>query len=208
MRKDKRVARSAFSLIEVLVAIALFGLATAALFSAVAPVHEALFRLSSSTRDAGDLEIAKAIAESSKDRNTLTQGGDAALPDGRSMAWRAVLEPTDVEALFLVHLTVDISGAGSLKSDYLRFDPRWLDPTAEKPRWLAHSGGNPGGGGQAGRPDRGDRGGAGQSGEGGQVGNQGRGGRGNREGGEPAGGGRQGGRGGARIAPPVGGGGR
>ncbi len=167
------IHHSAFTLLEVLVAVALFGLAVATLLASVAPVQEALFRLSFSTRNAGDLELAKAIAESSKDRATLLAGGASALPDGRSMQWRVELEPTTTEMLFLVRLTADIADGDTLRSDYLRFDPRWSDPTGEKPRWLEHSasgGGDPGGGAsggdRAGRPGVGGQSGKGNGGEG------------------------------------------
>lgn len=159
--------RAAFTLMEVLVATALFGLAAASLLLAFTPTHEALFRLSNTTRDAGDLEIAKALAASAKDREALLKGADTSLPDGRALRWRAAVEPTETEALFLVRLDAERDGDTPLRAEYLHFEPKWLLPDDEKPRWLAHAsasaGASPGqvrggtaGGNRTGRSGRGD----------------------------------------------------
>ena len=159
--------RPAFTLLEVLAATAIFGIATAGLFMAFAPTHEALFRLSNIASDDGDLEIAKAFAADAPDRDTLLRGLDTTLPDGRTLRWRAEITPTDTEALFRVFLTAERDGAPPLTADYLHFEPRWLLPTDEKPRWLTHSASSPsappGGGGTPGKPPPGGKPGSGQA---------------------------------------------
>lgn len=196
--------RSGFSLIEVLFAIAIFGAATAALFSAMTPAYEELHRLSNEPATAGDVEVFKSMFEASPNYSAATQGGEVSLPDGRQVAWRATLTPTTTEALFAVMLEAT-AGDETYRTEYLHFEPRWLQPGTERPRWLQHSAstpnaggggtgggqGRPGGqgqqGGQRGQPGSRDQGGA-RGQPGGRQGGQGR----------PGGNGQQGGPGGAR----------
>jgi type II secretion system protein I len=220
MRRNS-ARRSGFSLMEVLFAIAIFGAATAALLSAMTPAYDELFRLSNQTATAGDIEVMKSMIEASPNYSTVTQGGAASLPDGRKVEWKAELEPTSTEALFLVKLRAT-SDNETFAAEYLHFEPRWLQPDAEKPRWLAHStatpsqgggapaggagGGNrapggavPPGGGQQPGGARGEQGRGGQGRDGQGRGGQGRGGPGGRGpggGGQQPGGGARGGNGG------------
>lgn len=147
--------RSAFSLIEVLFAIAIFGAATAALFSAMTPAYEELHRLSNEPATAGDIEVLKSMFEASPNYAAATQGGEVSLPDGRQVAWHATLTPTTTEALFVVLLEAT-AGEETYRAEYLHFEPRWLEPGAERPRWLQHSAqaSNAGGGGAAGGQGR------------------------------------------------------
>ena len=147
----KRVPRSAFSLLEVLVAIAIFGLAAAALFMALGPTYDALFRLSNATNDEGDLEIVKAFVEATQDRSTLAGGGTRQLPGGGEASWAADVSPTDTEALFLVRLTLTRTDGTSVVSNYLHFEPLWMDASSGPPKWLPHTGGGIAGGGGNGR---------------------------------------------------------
>jgi type II secretion system protein I len=143
-----RGTRKAFSLMEVLFAIAIFGAATAALLSAMTPAYDELFRLSNQSATAGDIEVMKAMIEASPNYSTITQGGAAALPDGRKVEWKAELEPTSTEALFLVKLRATADN-DTFAAEYLHFEPRWLQPGAERPRWLRHTSTTPSQGGGA-----------------------------------------------------------
>ncbi len=144
--------------------------------------------------------------EASPNYAAATQGGEVSLPDGRQVAWRATLTPTMTEALFAVMLEAT-AGEETYRTEYLHFEPRWLEPGAERPRWLQHSGATSNGGGATG----GGAGGQGQQGGKGRQGGQGqqpgardqggqRGQPGTRSGGagRPGGNGQQGGPGGAR----------
>lgn len=199
----------AFTLLEVLVATALFGLAAAGLLMAFAPTYEALFRLSGGSGDAGDLEVVKALVAASRNRDALSQGGDTRLPDGRKLNWSVELTPTETEALFLVRLTAEREHDGPLAAEYLHFEPNWLLATDEKPRWLAHTGtsrASAQGGGASRNHKPGDKG--KDSAQGGDRGaRQGRdGSRENRGGGREQGGARPSGGEGSRGAPPASGG--
>lgn len=147
--------RRAFSLMEVLVAIALFGLAAAGLFMALQPANEALVNLSELPDDTGSLEIVRAVAEASSDRTVLAGGGEVPLPTGVVVRWRAELENTAVESLYRVSLTGERDGAPPLLATYLHFEPRWAEASEGAPQWLPHTSGTTAGGGApgAGNPD-------------------------------------------------------
>lgn len=133
--------RRAFTLIEVLLASALFGLAAAGLFMALQPAHDALVRLSETTADTGALAVVRAIAESSRDRAALEAGGDAPLPGGEVVRWRATPELTGTEYLYCVRLTGERAGAPPLTATYLHFEPRWAEASEGTAQWLEHEAG-------------------------------------------------------------------
>ena len=128
--------RRAFTLLEVLLATAVFGLAAAALLAAYGPVQEALFRLDREQASMGERELVRAAAEVSPDRATLLAGGLTPLPSGRSCRWSAEITPTATEALFRITLSGESQDGASWKSEYLRFEPRWLNSEDEPPQWL------------------------------------------------------------------------
>lgn len=130
--------RRAFSLMEVLIAIALFGLAAAGLFMALQPAQEALVTLSEQPDDTGSLEIVRSVAEMSLDRSSLASGGEVPLPTGVTVRWSAELENTAVEALYRVTLTGERDGAPPLRATYLHFEPRWAEASEGTPQWLPH----------------------------------------------------------------------
>jgi general secretion pathway protein I len=100
--------RGAFTLIEVLVSLAILAIATVALGSAYVNLlltHDALRKADGS----GDnLHWARVALLAEPDRATAERGGDVILPDGRTARWRATLTPTPVSDLFDVVLEVEM----------------------------------------------------------------------------------------------------
>lgn len=208
--------RRAFSLLEVLVAIALFGIAAAGLLMAVSPTYDALAQLSDSTSDAGDLELVRNVAEAATTRQAALEGGVFALPAGDEVSWKMDLESTLTEGLYLVRLHATRGDRTPLDYEYLHFEPRWRDTGEEAPRWLQHSfgsgGGGGGGGGGPGAPGAGNNRGDGRDRGRGQGADQGQGnnrtdGRGQGGQGQAVGQGQSGAQGGGRQQARPGGGG-
>lgn len=135
-----------FSLMEVLVATALFGMAVVGLFMALHPVRDSLVNLSERSDDAGVLEILRSVVNASPDRAALSVGGDVPLPTGKTVRWRASLENTADEALYRVTLTGERDGMPLVRASYLRFEPKWAEASEGAPQWLAHSTETPTGG--------------------------------------------------------------
>ncbi|TAG32545.1 MAG: prepilin-type N-terminal cleavage/methylation domain-containing protein [Verrucomicrobia bacterium] len=125
-----RGARRGFTLVEVLVALAIFSVAAVVLGSTYVNIllsHDALRKLDGS---GDDLQWARAPLLIEPDRAAAERGGDVILPDGRTANWRATITPTRVSDLFDVVLEMDApppEGGGDLEKS--RATLRLLRPT-------------------------------------------------------------------------------
>jgi len=103
-----RAHRPAFSMIELLVALALFALVVATLSQSI---HNALY----------GMEVVKADNEEEplyrfalrqilmiEERELLEDGGTLTTPDGRTIDWEAELEVTDILDLFTLRLELSL----------------------------------------------------------------------------------------------------
>lgn len=99
--------RRGFTLVEVLVALAIFSIAAVVLGASY--VNLIQLHASLRARDAADddLRFARAALLAEPDRALAERGGDVVLPDGRRALWRASITPTGVGDLFDVTLEVE-----------------------------------------------------------------------------------------------------
>lgn len=105
--------KRAFTLIEVLVSLAILSIAVVALGSAYVNLmltHEALRKADGS---GDDLHWARVALLAEPDRAKVESGGDVILPDSRTARWRATVEPTSVSDLFDVVLEVEMPPSAS-----------------------------------------------------------------------------------------------
>lgn len=120
----------AFTLLEVLIALAIFAIAAVVLGSAY--VNLMLAHASIRDRDGSEADIAWArealLVE--PDRAVVERGGDVVLPDGRTASWRATVTATNVSDLFDVSLELTAPPPGG-SGDLLRTTEtlRLLRPT-------------------------------------------------------------------------------
>ncbi len=124
----------AFTLIEVLVALAIFAIAAVVLGGAYVNLLQANASLRELDGSGDDLQWARAALLIEPDLATAERGGDVILPDGRSANWRAVITPTNVSDLFDVVLELDApppGGSGDIVKS--RGTLRLLRPTWSKP---------------------------------------------------------------------------
>ena len=99
---------AAFTLIEVLVSLAILAIATVALGSAYVNLlltHDALRKADG---EGDNVHWARVALLAEPDRALAERGGDVILPDGRTARWRATVSPTAVSDLFDVVLEVEM----------------------------------------------------------------------------------------------------
>ena len=136
----RRRARRGFTMIEVLVALAIFAIAAVVLGAAYVNLMQTHAALRDRDGSEADIAWAREALLAEPDRAVAERGGDVVLPDGRTAAWRATITPTDVSDLFDVVLELDApppGGAGDLVrvSEPLRLlRPTWSTEAERRER--------------------------------------------------------------------------
>ena len=99
--------RRAFTLMEVMIAVSIFALMAVVLIGAVAQIQNAIVETQTDNGKDNFRRFVMRRALGATNRDTLTSGGTAALPDGTSVTWGATIEPTTIPDLhdIIVELT-------------------------------------------------------------------------------------------------------
>lgn len=125
--------RAGFTLIEVLVSLAIFALAAVVLSAAYLNVLGSYRALGTHQRAGEDWKLLRFMVLNEPERNKVEAGGRLVLPDGRQLEWTARIEPTDVADLF--RLTLEAASPGTNASDTWQrgqvihvLRPGWSDP--------------------------------------------------------------------------------
>lgn len=122
-----------FTLIEVLVSIAIFALAAVILGSAYVNVLSGYHRMRGSTLDEGDVAFVRGIVLAEPKREVVEKGGDVRRADQGTVHWRAEIEPTNRADLFRVTVECElpVNGPGPARrvtDSFLVLRPTWSDP--------------------------------------------------------------------------------
>lgn len=139
-------SRRAFTLIEVLVSLAIFALAAIVLSAAYLNILGAYQTVRQRQQGEEDWKLLRAQVLTEPDRAVLERGGSLPLPDGRRLVWSARIEPTTIADLFAVAMRVEMPGEADTPQErrihLLR--PAWSDPgerdrlrAATAERWKA-----------------------------------------------------------------------
>jgi general secretion pathway protein I len=134
MNAEERRGRNAgFTLVEVLLALALFSVSVVVLASAYINV---LYGLESVRVDRvleQEMAFVRSVVLTAPDRETLEEGGE--LPTGElGLAyWEAELEPTAIADLFVVRVTINLEGTReaegrTLNERLIVLRPSWSEP--------------------------------------------------------------------------------
>ncbi len=121
-------SRRAFSLLEVVVAVAIFATTVSVLLAAVGNVYAAQSALSRlDDRHADRLEILRTLlSDSENDVDKLETGGDFRTLDGKSVRWRAFAEETPQAGLFRVVAEIEWPGDPEPETlPFFVFRPDW-----------------------------------------------------------------------------------
>lgn len=137
--KPRHAAR-AFTLVEVLVSLAIFALAAVALSAAYLNVLNG-YQNRDRERAIGEAwSLVRITALSEDDRDKLESGGNLELPGNQRVTWSARIEPALLADLFAVELSARAIGPEEWErtTRIMVFRPQWSDP-AERDRLQAES---------------------------------------------------------------------
>ena len=125
----------AFTLIEVLVSLAIFALAAVALSAAYLNVLNGYHARDQEREIAHGWNLARAVVMSEPDLAKLESGGNLNLPETGSLSWSVTIEPTEIADLFVMELSVTTRSTPewTKTARLMVFRPEWSDP-AERDR--------------------------------------------------------------------------
>ena len=127
--------RRAFTLIEVMVALAIFAFAAVVLGAGYVNVLNAYEQAQRGNQYDQDVSFARAQLLAEPDHDKAEQGGDYDSLGGRHVKWHATIEATNTADLFLVtfvcELTEPTGGGLQTVTEHFNVDrPTWADPVA------------------------------------------------------------------------------
>lgn len=121
----------AFTLVEVLVSLAIFALASVALSGAYLNVLGGYHASDQQRERHEDWSLARMQVLIEPQRDVIESGGQFNLPDKTVLHWSAQIEPTELADLFAVELTGEVTGSdGWTQTERLMlYRPDWSDPS-------------------------------------------------------------------------------
>ncbi len=129
MRLPQFVARRAFSLIEVVAAIAIFATTTSILLAALGNAFRAQNSLSERDEKQEDRReiIRQMLVVAETDSTELEDGGEYKTASGKRVTWDATASETAQAGLFKVFVEIDWKSAGGGKEEFsfYVFRPAW-----------------------------------------------------------------------------------
>ncbi|MDB6093452.1 MAG: prepilin-type cleavage/methylation protein [Verrucomicrobia bacterium] len=125
--------RRGFTLIEVLVALAIFALGAIVLGAAYVNVLNAYEIAQQSNQADQDLRFARAQLLAEPDRATVEKGDDFESGNGRRVKWHATIESTGVADLHRVTFVCELTNASggalpAVTETFTVLRPTWSDP--------------------------------------------------------------------------------
>jgi general secretion pathway protein I len=128
-RKEKEFNGVAFTLVEVLVALAIFVMMAIVLGSAYLNVLNAYELAARSAQRDEDVRFARATLLAEADRDKAEEGGEFTGENGRKVAWRATIEQAPVADLFEVTFRCELNAPEMKKPEVVEEVFRLLRPT-------------------------------------------------------------------------------
>jgi general secretion pathway protein I len=131
MTNRSRQSFRAFTLVEVLVSLAIFALAAVALSAAYLNVLNGYHARDQQRTIEQGWDLARVTVFSESDREKLEQGGSLNLPDGSSLNWEVRIEPSNLADLFALEMSVTNRGKDpwSKTGRLMLLRPAWSDPS-------------------------------------------------------------------------------
>ena len=127
--KTMRMARHAFSLIEVMIALAIFATAAVVLAGAYVNVLNGYQVAKRATVSNPEMQFARSQILNQADVEMARQGGEFDAADGRHVRWTAIIDPTNEADLFTVTFECEFAGNGTIPTQKVQQVFRVLRPT-------------------------------------------------------------------------------
>ncbi|HVU17473.1 MAG TPA: type II secretion system protein [Candidatus Didemnitutus sp.] len=129
----KHRVRSAFTLIEVLVALAILSASALVLAMAYSNVIRDYAAVFNRKDHAGDLQMIRGAVEATADLTTAQDWNDIVLPDNRKGRWRVSVTPGQIADLFAVDCQIEITGGPgednfNVTDHMMLLRPTWSQP--------------------------------------------------------------------------------
>ena len=121
--------RRGFTLIEVLMSLAIFALAAVSLGAAYSNVLMGRLALQQDEQRLDDLARCRAALMETPGFDDVEAGGEIHLPGGRTARWKGKIEATAVSDLFAVQLTAEIEPANGGEAEEINETRMLLRPT-------------------------------------------------------------------------------
>lgn len=139
MRARNTPVTRGFTVVEVLVALAIFGMASVVLGSAYINILNAYDITSRANGVNADVEFARSIVLREPDREKLERGGEFQNTESRAVRWAVKIEPTNMPDLFSVVFTCELSGVNGRQPEkheetFVVLRPTWSTDTGEQGR--------------------------------------------------------------------------
>jgi general secretion pathway protein I len=124
--------RRGFTMLEVMVALALFAMAAIALGAAYVNVLNSYAAIDRAAHRDEDLRFARTAIFLEADRTKAEEGGEFESADGRRVRWAALIEPTELPDLFTVNFTCETTephGGGTrvIEQSFRLLRPTWSE---------------------------------------------------------------------------------
>lgn len=123
---------AAFSLLEVLIALAIFAMAAVVLGAAYINILMSYESADRALQRNEDVEFARAALLTETDRETVEKGGDFQSGSNRRVTWKAAIEQTDTPDLFQVTFECEITSPDLKQPEHVLQTFRVLRPTWSK----------------------------------------------------------------------------
>lgn len=133
LRATGVLGRSGFTLLEVLVALAIFAMGAIVLGSAYVNVLASYVVINRTTNHDDDIYFARAALYREADLQRAEEGDEFESHDGRRVRWSAEIEPTNVADLFTVQFTCELQDRDEqqprvVTQTFRLLRPTWSDP--------------------------------------------------------------------------------
>lgn len=128
-----RARSHGFTLIEVLIGIAVLGIAAVVLGAAYVNTLSAHAAVAQRATDGSFLDNLNEVVLNEPDRTKVEAGGDIPLPDNRRLRWQATIEEAPVPDLFRVVVKGEVLGDATKATEeftqtLMLLRPTWSDP--------------------------------------------------------------------------------